>query len=68
MVFVSMKNLHRGVDNERHMEEPFSNNQLLESIMSADNVRSAWKKVRANKGASGPEGVGLFLWNTVTKS
>ncbi|MFA5903598.1 MAG: group II intron maturase-specific domain-containing protein [Desulfobacula sp.] len=31
------------------MEEPFSNDHLLERILSAENVRRAWKQVRANK-------------------
>jgi RNA-directed DNA polymerase len=39
------------------MEEPSSNNQLLERILSTENIRCAWKQVRANKGAPGIDGV-----------
>jgi RNA-directed DNA polymerase len=39
------------------VEEPFSNDQLLECILSAENVRRAWKQVRANKGAPGIDGI-----------
>jgi RNA-directed DNA polymerase len=39
------------------VEKPFSNNQLLERILSPENIRCAWKQVRANKGAPGIDGV-----------
>jgi RNA-directed DNA polymerase len=39
------------------VEEPFSNDHLLERILSTENVRRAWKQVRANKGAPGIDGV-----------
>jgi RNA-directed DNA polymerase len=39
------------------VEEPFSNDQLLECILSPENVGRAWKQVRANKGAPGIDGV-----------
>jgi len=35
------------------VEVPFLKNHLLERILSVENVRRAWKQVRANKGASG---------------
>ena len=42
---------------KRAMEKPFSNDQLLERILSTENISLAWKQVRANKGAPGIDGV-----------
>jgi retron-type reverse transcriptase len=39
------------------VEVPFSKSHLLERILSAENIRRAWKQVRANKGAPGIDGV-----------
>jgi RNA-directed DNA polymerase len=57
MSFVRTVNPNGGVVYRRVMEEPSSNNQLLERILSTENVRCAWKQVRANKGAPGIDGV-----------
>jgi RNA-directed DNA polymerase len=38
---------------KRIVEEQFSNDQLLERIVSTENVSKAWKQVRSNKGAPG---------------
>lgn len=46
-------NLNGGVVYKRIAEEQFSNDQLLERIVSAENVSKAWKQVRSNKGAPG---------------
>jgi len=35
------------------MEQPDPNEDLLERILSRDNMRKAWKRVKANKGADG---------------
>ena len=53
MSFVPTVNPNGGVVYRRVMEESFSNNQLLERILSTENISMAWKQVRANKGASG---------------
>jgi len=50
-------NPNGGVVYKRAMEEPFSNGQLLERILLTENIRQAWKQVRANKGAPGIDGV-----------
>ena len=42
---------------KRVVEVPFSKSHLLERILSAENIRRAWKQVRANKGAPGIDGV-----------
>jgi RNA-directed DNA polymerase len=39
------------------VEKQFSNNQLLERILSTENIHLAWKQVRANKGAPGMDDV-----------
>ena len=57
MSFVYTVNPNGGVVYRRAVEEPFSNHQLLERILSAENIRRAWKQVRANKGAPGIDGV-----------
>ncbi len=50
-------NPNGGVVYGRVVEEQFSNDQLLERIVSTENIKLAWKQVRANKGASGIDGV-----------
>ncbi|WP_024334294.1 reverse transcriptase domain-containing protein [Desulfotignum balticum] len=57
MSFVRTVNPNGGVVYRRVMKEPFSNDQLLERILSTENIRQAWKQVRSNKGASGIDGV-----------
>ncbi len=57
MSFVRTVNPNGGVVYRRVVEEPFSNDQLLERILSTENIRRAWKQVRANKGAPGIDGV-----------
>jgi RNA-directed DNA polymerase len=34
-----------------------SSEQLMEKIVDPDNLESAWKKVRSNHGAPGPDGI-----------
>ena len=46
-------NPNGGVAYKRIVEEQFSNDQLLERIVSTENVSKAWKQVRSNKGAPG---------------
>ncbi|MBT8763178.1 group II intron reverse transcriptase/maturase [Desulfohalobiaceae bacterium Ax17] len=59
---VSMSSEHTlnptgGVLSRRVMEEPASNLRLLERILSNENIGEAWKRVRANKGAPGIDGI-----------
>ena len=53
MNFVYTVNPNGGVVYRRAVEVPFSKSHLLERILSAENIRRAWKQVRANKGAPG---------------
>jgi RNA-directed DNA polymerase len=46
-----------GVLRRRIMEEPSSSFQLLERILSPENIGEAWNRVRTNKGAPGIDGV-----------
>jgi len=41
------------------VEEQFPEDQLLERILSTSNVSLAWKRVRANKGAAGVDGISI---------
>ena len=50
-------NPNGGVVYGRVVEEQFSNDQLLERILSTENIKLAWKQVRANKGAPGIDGI-----------
>lgn len=43
----------------RDMKELSLNSDLLERIMSVENVRKAWKRVRANKGVPGVDGISV---------
>lgn len=44
----------------RHvMEQPNPNEDLLERILSRENMRKAWKRVKANKGAAGVDGMSV---------
>ena len=55
------KNPTGGVDMWHVIEMLDPNENLLERILSRENMRMAWKRVKANKGAPG---VGLSRWNT----
>ena len=46
-----------GVLSRRVIEQPASNLRLLERILSNENIDEAWKRVRANKGAPGIDGI-----------
>lgn len=58
------------------IEQPDPNDHLYERIFSLNNVKSAWKRVKSNKGAAGVDGVsieafpGLFRdqWKNIRES
>lgn len=71
-----MKNPTGGVDMRHVIEMPDPNRNLLERILSRENMRMAWKRVKANKGAPGVDGVTIRefpatirdTWDNIRKS
>lgn len=53
------KNPNGGVVNRRIMEDRPLETVTVESIVKRDNILSAWKQVRANKGASGIDNISI---------
>lgn len=49
--------LPRGKAPQRNEHRPTLNNPLLEEILNRPNIENAWKRVRANKGAPGIDGM-----------
>jgi len=49
----NIKKPNGGVTMRRVMEQPDPNENLLERVLSRDNVQKAWKRVKVNKGAPG---------------
>ena len=54
-----MKNPTGGVNMRHVIESPAPNGNLLERVFSRKNLRSAWKQVKANKGAPGVDGISI---------
>ena len=44
---------------QRDVEKPALSDDLLERILESDNLRRAWHRVRANKGAAGVDGMSI---------
>ena len=57
MDFIRTVNPNGGVEYRRAVRQIPSSNELLECIVSADNINFAWNQVRANKGAAGIDGI-----------
>ena len=49
----NIKKPNGGVTMRRVMEQPDPNENLLERVLSRDNVQKGWKRVKANKGVPG---------------
>ena len=71
-----MKNPNGGVNMRHVTEPPDPNDHLLERILSRENMLRAWKRVKANKGAPGVDGISIsefpdFIrdrWEDIRKS
>jgi RNA-directed DNA polymerase len=72
----NIKKPNGGVTMRRVMEQPNPNENLLERMLSRDNVQKAWKRVKANKGAPGIDNMSIddfpefarAQWNSVRDS
>jgi len=71
-----MKNPNGGVNMGHVIEPPDPNEHLLERVFSRENMLRAWKRVKANKGASGVDGISIAefpgftrdRWENIRKS
>jgi RNA-directed DNA polymerase len=52
---------------ERVIDQPTPEQHLLERILSHENLETAWKRVRANKGAPGIDGVTIEQFPDLTR-
>ena len=70
------KNSTEGVNMRRVIEKPNPNDCLLERILSRENMQSAWKRVKANKGSPGVDNISIEAfpgfardnWRTIRES
>ena len=53
----SMVNPNGGVEGRRREAKPALHVALMEEVLAAENLRRAWKRVKANRGAPGSDGM-----------
>ena len=57
--FANTMNLKRGVNMQHVMKSQDSHEQLLERILSSDNMQQAWTRMKKNTGAAGVDGLSI---------
>ena len=67
MSFHSMSNPPGEVPVKRVMDQATPEQHLLERILSSKNMETAWKRVRANKGAPGVDGITIEQFPDLTR-
>jgi RNA-directed DNA polymerase len=55
----TVSNPHGGAAAGRCLMQPALHDQLMERIVAPDNMRRAWRRVKANKGKPGSDGMAL---------
>ena len=68
MSFHDITNPTGGMPMERVIDKPSPEQHLLERILSRENMELAWKRVRANKGAPGVDGITIEQFPDHTRS
>ena len=53
----SMTNPNGGIEGVRRIAQPTLHVALMEEVLAAENLRRAWKRVKANRGAPGIDGM-----------
>ena len=53
----SMTNPNGGIEGVRRIAQPALHVALMEEVLAAENLRRAWRQVKANRGAPGIDGM-----------